>query len=599
MKFKDLVETYEKIENTTKRLEMTSYLVDLLRETPDNIIDKIVYLLRGKIYPDFVEMELGMAEKLAIKSISIASGFRKSEIKKEIRKVGDIGKAAEKLMRKKKQTSFFKEELTVEMVYDRFERIAKAHGRNSQDLKIKYLLELLQDGEPLEARYVVRTVVGKLRLGIADMTILDALSIAFGSKEDRVIVERAYNVHSDLGQIARTLKRKGIDGLRGAIIEIGVPIKAMLAERARSVDEILERMKPAMIEYKYDGLRLQAHVGDEIKLFSRKLEDLTSQFPDVCKSLKVFGRERVIVEGECVAVNPDTGEMLPFQVISHRRGRKYGLNKAMEEYPVVLFIFDCLYAGNRDLTLEPLKKRREILENTFRSAFGKKGKSGKSGKSGKKEKQGIKLSSVIVSDDKREIETFFMKAIGEGCEGIIAKSLESEYRAGARGWNWIKYKRDYISEMVDTVDLVVVGAFAGQGRRAGTYGALLVATYNKEKDRFETVSKLGTGFDDKTLFELPKMLKKVDKKPARVNSKMEADYWFEPETVIEVLGAEVTLSPIHTCAKDHIRKDSGFAIRFPRFTGNWRYDKSPEEATTNEEILEMYNRQLKRINDSG
>jgi len=443
-------------------------------------------------------------------------------------------------------------------------------------------LELLQDGEPLEAKYVIRTVVGKLRLGTADMTIIDALSIAFGSKEDREIVERVYNVHSDLGQIAKTLREKGIEGLRGAIIEVGVPIKAMLAERARSVDEILERTKPAMIEYKYDGLRLQAHIGNEIKLFSRRLEDLTSQFPDVCKSLKeIFGKERIIVEGECVAVNSDTGEMLPFQVISHRRGRKYGLKEAMEEYPVVLFMFDCLYADTADLTLEPLKKRREILERIFR----------------KKENQVIRLSTAIVSGDKREIENFFMKAIEDGCEGIIAKSLESEYKAGARGWNWIKYKRDYISEMVDTVDLVVVGAFAGQGRRAGTYGALLVATYNKEADCFETFSKLGTGFDDKTLAELPKMFKGVDKKPARVKSEVEADYWFEPETVIEVLGAEVTLSPIHTCAKDYIRKDSGFAIRFPRFTGNWRYDKSPEEATTNEEILEMYKKQLKRIEE--
>jgi DNA ligase-1 len=584
VKFKVLVETYERIESTTKRLEMTSYLVDLLKKTPDNIIDKVVYLLQGKIYPAFVGIELGMAEKLAIRAISIASGFREDEIEKEIRKEGDIGKAAEELMKKKKQTSFFKEELTVERVYDRFERIARAQGKDSQDLKIRYLLELLQDGEPLEARYAIRTVVGKLRLGTADMTIIDALSIAFGSKEDREIVERAYNVHSDLGQIAKTLREKGIEGLRGAIIEVGVPIKAMLAERARSVDEILERMKPAMIEYKYDGLRLQAHIGNEIKLFSRRLEDLTSQFPDVCKSLKeIFGKEkeRIIVEGECVAVNSDTGEMLPFQVISHRRGRKYGLKEAMEAYPVVLFVFDCLYADTEDLTLEPLRKRREILERIFR----------------KKENQGIRLSTAIVSGDKREIENFFMKAIEDGCEGIIAKSLESEYRAGARGWNWIKYKRDYISEMVDTVDLVVVGAFAGQGRRAGTYGALLVATYSKEADCFETVSKLGTGFDDKTLAELPKMFKGVDKKPARVKSEVEADYWFEPETVIEVLGAEVTLSPIHTCAKDYIRKDSGFAIRFPRFTGNWRYDKSPEEATTNEEILEMYKKQLKRIEE--
>jgi len=580
MNFRDLVETYKKIESTTKRLEITSYLVELLKKTPSEIIDKVVYLLQGKIYPDFANIELGIAEKLAIKAISISSGFSEKDIEEAIRKKGDIGEATEELMRNKKQQSFFKKELTVERVYDRFVRIALAQGKESQDVKIKTLCDLLQDGEPDEDKYIIRTLLGRLRLGLADMTILDALAIAFATKEDRQAIERAYNVYSDLGSIAKKLCEKSIEGLNEIRIQVGVPVKAMLAERAKSVEEILEHIKKPIIEYKYDGIRLQAHIGKEISLFSRRLENLTEQFPDVVRALRESLKD-AIVEGECVALNSETGEMLPFQAISHRRGRKYEIEEKAKEYPAALFLFDCLYADGVDMTEKPLMERRQKLEEML------------------KQSAEIRLSHMIVSEDKDGIESFFLKAIEDGCEGIMAKAPESEYKAGARGWNWIKYKRDYKSEMIDTVDLVAVGGFAGQGRRAGTYGALLLACYNPEEDTFETVCKVGTGFDDETLAKLPDIFERVsiNKKPARVKSEIEPDYWFEPRVVMEILGAEITLSPIHTCARDLIRKSSGLAIRFPRFTGKWRDDKSAEEATTTKEIIEIYRKQLKRVEE--
>jgi len=288
------------------------------------------------------------------------------------------------------------------------------------------------------------------------------------------------------------------------------------------------------------------------------------------------------LEAECVAIDTETGEMRPFQELMHRR-RKYGIEKAMEEYPVSLFMFDALYIDGKDLTLEPYPIRRKALEKAIR------------------ESDRVKIAKSIVTSDVKELEKFFLEAIEGGCEGLVCKSVakDSVYQAGARGWLWIKYKRDYKSEMTDTVDLVVVGAFHGRGKRAGTYGALLLAAYNPENDTFETVTKCGTGFTDEDLAELPKTMKKhvIPHKHPRINSTLEAEIWFEPAVVIEILGAEVTLSPIHTCATDVIRKESGLAIRFPRFTGNYRLDKAAEDATTSMEIVEMYKNQLKQISE--
>jgi DNA ligase-1 len=289
-----------------------------------------------------------------------------------------------------------------------------------------------------------------------------------------------------------------------------------------------------------------------------------------------------MLEAECVAIDTDTGEMRPFQELMHRR-RKYGIEKAIEEYPVSLFMFDALFVDGNDLTLEPYPIRRQMLEDAI------------------KESDRVKVAKYIITSDVKELEKFFLEAIESGCEGLVCKSMaeDSVYQAGARGWLWIKYKRDYKSEMTDTVDLVIVGAFHGRGKRAGTYGALLLGAYNPEGDTFETVTKCGTGFTDEDLGKLPRMMQKhvIPHKHPRVNSTLEADIWFEPIVVLEILGAEITLSPIHTCAMDAIRKGSGLAIRFPRFTGNYRLDKAAEDATTVSEIVEMYQKQLKKISE--
>ena len=586
MRYAVIAEAYEKIGATTKRLEMTDFLVDLLKNTPKEIINKVVYLTQGKIYPDFVDLEIGVAEKLAIKALARASGRKESEIEEDVKKTGDIGETTRKFVGNKRQVTFFQQPLTVQRVYEVLDKMARTSGSGAVDLKMALLAGLLADATPKEAKYIMRTVTGNLRLGIADMTVLDALAIACGGgKENRGYLERAYNVSSDLGRVAKIVAEKGLEGVKKFKISVGEPIRAMLCERLSSPEEILEKLGGKCIaEYKYDGERIQVHKkGDEVTLFSRRLESISDQYPDAIELLRKYVKAKdAILEAECVAVDPDTGEMKPFQELMHRR-RKYGIEKAMEEYPVSLFMFDALYIDGKDLTLKPYPIRRRALEETIEKS------------------DRVRIAKYVVTDNVDEMEKFFFEAIEEGCEGLVCKSVakDSFYQAGARGWLWIKYKRDYRSEMTDTVDLVVVGAFLGRGKRAGTYGALLLTAYNPGNDTFETITKCGTGFTDEDLAKLPKIMKKhiISHMHPRVQSMVEADVWFEPAIVIEVLGAEITLSPIHTCAINIIRKGSGLAIRFPRFTGKYRFDKSPENATTEMEIVEMYKSQFKKVTE--
>jgi len=584
LRYSSVAEAYEKIEGTTKRLEMTDYLVQLLKETPKDVIDMVVYLTQGKLYPDFLGIEIGVAEKLAVRAVSKATGHSEGDIQKDLERSGDLGKTAQSFLEKKRQVSFFQKPLTVESVYKTLDKMAKATGPGAMDQKISLLSGLMVDATPREAKYIIGTVTGKLRLGIADMTVLDALAIAYGgSKETREALERAYNISSDLGRVAKTVAEKGIESILKFEVSLGEPIRPMLAERLGSPKEILEKLGGRCIaEYKYDGERIQAHKKrDNVTLFSRRLENITDQYPDAVQLIKEHVKAQdAIIDAECIAIDLDTGEMKPFQELMHRR-RKYDIRKSIEEYPVSLFIFDVLYVDEKDLTLQPYPVRRKILEDIM------------------KEDSRVAIAKYILTDDPEELESFFEEAIENGCEGLICKSVNPEavYQAGARGWLWIKYKRDYKSEMRDTVDLVVVGAFHGRGKRAGTYGALLLAAYNDEKDSFETVSKCGSGFTDEDLQKIPKMMEehRIPHRHPRVESKLEADVWFEPKVVIETIGAEITLSPIHRCAMDTIRRGSALAIRFPRFNGNYRLDKSAEDATTAKEIIEMYRGQLKKV----
>jgi len=580
MEFSIIAKTLENMEGTTKRLELTDFLVGLFKETPQDLLPKIVYLIQSKIRPDFEGIELGMAEKLAIRSLSKSSGTPVKKIQEIYQDDGDLGHSAEKILQLKKQTTFVNEPITLERVYDTFFKIAKTEGKGSQDMKIKYISSLLNDAMPIDGKFILKILLGTLRLGVADNTIIDALTIAFtGSKEKRHQVEDAYNVSSDLGKVAQVISEEGINGVEKFQISIFNPVRPMLADRVKSESEALEKMgKKFAAEYKLDGERVQVHLKNkQVILFSRRLENITKFYPDIVENIsKSLKTREAILEAEAVAVNENTGEFLPFQELMHRR-RKYNLERAVSEIPITLNFFDVLYFdGKNCLGLSYEERRKNLEEIVVEDKFAK-----------------LVPMVTVTTDD--QIEDFLENSINSGCEGLMLKSLEGQYRAGMRGSNWLKLKREYRNELGDSLDLVVIGAFFGKGRRTGRYGTLLVATYNDENDTFSSICKVGTGFTDENLDQLYQILsnKVTLKKNQKINSEMESDVWFDPELVIEVVASEITLSPIHKTATNIIRKGSGLALRFPKFTGKIRLEKSAEDASTDREIVALYQGQIK------
>ncbi|MEW6043913.1 MAG: ATP-dependent DNA ligase [Thermoproteota archaeon] len=580
MQFSLISDTFEKMESTTKRLELTKYLVDLFKATPKDSISKIVYLIQGKLRPDFEGVELGLAEKLAIHAIAKSSGIPIRKINEAYSEDGDLGRAAAKILEQKKQTTFLAQDITVERVYETLYKIAKLEGARSQDLKMKYVSSLLNDATPQEAKFILKILMGTLRLGIADNTVMDALAIAFtDSKENRAKLEEAYNVSSDLGKVSELLAKNGLDGLREFRVNVFNPIRPMLAERVKSEEEAIEKLgKEFAVEYKLDGERVQIHLKDgQVVLFSRRLENITSYYPDIVEKVpKVLRTTEAILEAEAVAINENTGEFLPFQELMHRR-RKYDIDKMVAKYPITVNLFDVLYLNGKELLNESYQVRRKKLEEIVI------------------EDDFVKVIQKTLVHSENEIEDFLENAINAGCEGLMLKVLDAPYRAGARGSNWLKLKREYRNELGDSLDLVVIGAFFGRGKRTGKYGTLLLASYNQDQDTFDSICKVGTGFTDEHLDQLYQILsgKVTIKKNPRINSGMEADVWFEPELVIEIVASEITLSPVHTAAKDTIRKGSGLALRFPKFTGKLRMEKAPEDATTNDEVVALYRSQKK------
>ncbi len=581
MRYRIVADTYESLELTSKRLEMTSILTTLLKQTSISNIDKIIYLTQGKLKPEHEGIEIGISDKLALKAIHLTSGKNSIELENEYNKVGDIGKVAEIASKSKPQSVLFSEPLTVERVYETLEKISNVTGSKSIETKIRYLNNIIADSEPIEAKYIMRTVVGKLRLGIADQTVLDALAEAFTEdKKNKKELESAYNITSDLGKIANIVASNGLKAVKELKLKVGNPVRPMLAERLSSANEIIEKIGECAIEYKLDGERLQIHKSkDETKIYSRRLENITIQYPDVIKIVNNQIRAKeVIVEAEAVAINSKTKEYLPFQELMHRR-RKHGIEEAIKQYPISLNFFDVLYCDNNEIMNESYSNRRKILEGIV------------------KVDEDVKVVPSKISDDPEEIEEFMENAIKDGCEGLVAKKLSSKYRAGAREYSWIKLKRDYKNSIEDSFDLVIIGAFYGKGKRAGKYGTYLLAVYDKENDLFRSITKIGSGFTDEDLEEFPKILEKdkINNKHQKVDSNIKADVWFIPNMVIEIIASEITLSPIHTCSINNIRKGSGLALRFPKFKGKIRKDKSPKDATESKEVEKMYLRQLKKI----
>ncbi len=554
MKFIELARLYEKLEKTSSYNTMRDILSTFFKKTPKDELEHAAYLTLGQIASQFADINLGMAGKMVIKSIALVGKQKEERVLQQAKKLGDVGKVAELYAGKGN--------LSVKTVFETLHKIAESGGAGSQDEKITLLSRLLSQASPLEARYLARIVIGDLRLGVGDKTVLDALAMAYtGSKEARKELEQAYHVCPDVGEIALTLAHKGMAGIKKIGVKLGVPIQSMLCQRIKDIEEIEKKMGyPVVVEEKYDGERIQVHKdGNKIKLYSRRLEDISLQFPDVVEAIKKSVKAKnCVIDSECMSVD-SKGNLLPFQILMQRR-RKYDVEAYVKKIPVALFCFDLLFVNGKSLIYESYKKRYALLQKYV------------------KETRVINHALRKICYDSDCIEDLFNKTVERGGEGVVIKDLDGPYQAGVRGWHWIKWKPEYVKGLRDTFDLVVVGAYFGRGRRAGTYGALLCAVYDDKTDRFETLCKVGSGFTDKELAGLLKKFKKIFHKPARleISKSMTPDVWFDPRIVVEVTGAELTKSPNHT---------AGYALRFPRFL-RWR-EKTPEEATTKKEILKM------------
>ncbi len=573
MKFSKLVAYLAQLEATTKRLEMTRILGELFQAAGPDEIAPIVYLTQERLGPNFEAIEFGIGEALAAAALAQATKQEREAIRALYKEKGDYGDVAQELLPKRSKG------LEVSEVFDKLHDIATTSGEGTVEKKVSLLADLLRHMGAQEARYLLRIPMGRLRLGVGDVTVLDGLSWSVaGDKSLRPELERAYNLTSDLGLVARTFKKGGLKAIAKLSVTLGYPIRMELAERAKSAEDIIERLGRCALEPKIDGFRCQCHKdGDKVRIFSRNLEETTDMFPDIRQAVALQVKARTaIVEGEAIGYDPETGEFAPFQVTVQRK-RKYGIEAMSTSLPLRLIAFDVLYLDGQDVTGETYTARHEKLQRLITGG------------------DGLTVIENQITDQPHVVDDFFMSKIEAGLEGIVAKRLDSTYQAGARNFNWIKFKRAYQSHLRDTVDVVVIGYLRGRGQRAKFgIGALLGAIYDKKNDRFRSVGKVGSGLTDEEWPRLRELLDaiRMEHKPARVDSQMIPDVWVEPKYVVEVQADEITRSPIHTAGQ--VGDEPGYALRFPRVVNFIRDDKSPEDATTETEILEMYQKQGKK-----
>ncbi|MDP9381262.1 MAG: ATP-dependent DNA ligase [Chloroflexota bacterium] len=576
MLFSELAVYFSRLEETTKRNALVEILAELFGKTPPDEIASTTYLLQGRLAPFFKPVEIGMGEKYVMDAIARAYETDRDEVRKRFDRLGDIGAAAREMAAESQVAPAPEHTPEVREVFERLTGIAGTTGAGSVERKVADVAALLARLDPLSAMYLCRVPVGRLRLGVGDPTILDGYSFAkAGDKSLRKRLERAYNETSDLGLIGQTLWQQGIEAVDALTIRVGNPVRPALAERLPSADAILAKLGRAAVEKKFDGFRCQVHkLGDEVKIYSRNLEDMTGMFPEIAQgALKQVPAHSAIFEGEALAYNPLSDEYLPFQETTKRR-RKHNIENAAQELPLRLFAFDLLYADGENITPLPYVERRERLKGLIQPD------------------DTILLSEERIATEPSELLEVFNDAIQGGLEGIMAKKLDAPYQAGGRNFNWVKLKRAQAGELQDTVDCVIIGYIYGRGKRSAFgVGALLVGVYDPDRDVFRSITKIGTGLTDAEWREVRERCEPYisEEKPARVESILQPSVWVEPEVVIEVLADEITRSPVHTAGMNGEKQ--GYALRFPRLISFRDADKRPEDSTTVGEIVEMYGQQ--------
>jgi DNA ligase 1 len=565
--FKQLAILFDKLEHTSSSTSMVTMLAHALPQLSAAEMRMTAYLLSGKVGPSFSTPELGIAEALAARAIAEASAQPMERVTRLISRAGDAGQVAESLLARPAGR------LSIAQVFEALRAIAYTQGMGSQQAKVKTLASLLNRAAGLEAKYIVRSVLGTHRIGVAESTFLAGLAQAFGDKKDKATLEHAYNVLSDLGEVAYRAARSGVVSLRRLKPVPGIPVRMMLAGRIEDLDEVpLHLPGELFVEYKYDGERVQIHrdARGQMRAFSRRLEDITHQYPEVIAGVHAHLKAKTaIVEGEVAAIDLRTGQLKPFQVLM-RRKRRYDVARYQREVPVRFFAFDLLLLDGKSLLSTPLAERRARLTSRLTAA------------------ESVRIARFIRTQDMTQVERYFHEAVEQGAEGVVIKGADSPYQAGHRGWHWIKFKKEYETELADTFDVVIVGALYGRGMRAGSFGSVLVAAFDPKTNRYYSFTKVGAGFNEQMLKRLPRLLKPqvISAKHRLVETRMKMDVWFEPAKVIEIMGADLSVSPVHTVARDILKK-GGIALRFPRFL-RLREDKAPEQATTVREIWQMY-----------
>ena len=570
MPFDVLAGYLERLEATNARNELVRILSELYSACAVDEIEPITYLIQGRLAPFFVPVEIGLGERLLVSAMARAYEVPKEEVDATFRKLGDLGAAALQIAPERERQS-----PPVADVHRRLSEIAGTGGAGSLQKKLDLFASLLGAVDPVSAKHLVRITTGKIRLGIGDPTVLDALSFAKrGDRSLRPLLEAAYNRTSDLGMIGRTLWAEGESGVEALHVTVGRPLRSQLAERLPDPESVIKKMGLVGVQPKYDGFRVQMHKnGDEVSIFSRNLESMTAMFPELVAAAAALDVGSAIIDGEAIAYDPESEEYRPFQETMGRR-RKQGIEQFAQRFPLRAFIFDVMFRDGVDLTPLPYEERLGIVNELLRTSE-------------------TLIPAPLTKTDSVEVLTGeLLEYISRGLEGVVAKRLDSPYQAGARNFNWVKLKRNTSGQLNDTIDVVLLGYYRGRGRRAdfGT-GALLAGVYDSERDEFATISKIGTGLSDAGWREMHERTAalEVAERPARVHSILVPDVWLTPEIVVEVLADEITPSPRHTAGMSGDRL--GLALRFPRVVSIRDADKNPEDTTTVRELLEMYQQQ--------
>ncbi len=562
MEYKVLAEVYGKLEKDPSKLAKADIVSEFLKSIPSSDLSRIVLLLQGRVFPSDSELELGIATQMMIRSISKASGISPAEVENTLKRTGDLGLTAEKCMGRKRQSNLLKKKLTVDHVFENLQKLANVTGQGSQDKKLDLISELMVSAEPVEARYIVRTVLGELRVGTAEGIIRDAIVKAFlvddkstkeGREKSADAVDYAWNILSDFGKVADMAKEKGIEGLRKVKVQLGKPIQVMLGLSVEKIGDVVKEFGKILAEYKYDGMRCQIHKkNDKVWVYTRRLENVTRQFPDIVRLVnEAVKSDECIIEGEVLGIDKK-GDPIPFQILSQRIHRKYDIDKMANDIPIQVNLFDAMYVDGKMLLDKPLLERKKVLEKIIKPVPGK-----------------FQLAKHIVSDDLEELDKFYQEALEARQEGLFLKVLGSSYVFGRKVGGWYKIK-----PIMETLDLAIIGATWGEGARANWLTSYILACRDPDTGKLLECGMMSTGLSEEQYQYMTKTLK-----PLTTSEKGRIVY-VKPKIIIEVGYQEIQKSPNYS---------SGYALRFPRFIKERTSDKPEPDSI--ERVMNLYKSQ--------